>query len=165
MFCTKCGKDNGDGNKFCIECGAPLNVPSNQASQESSPEETLDVFASAPKHVDTSKGSDTSTTILGDETRIILTRQDGEEFKLSEFPVCVGKGSAADFIISGDESMSRKHFCIHEYGDDGFVIEDLNSSNKTYLNGNVLDTEELVVLNSGDVIKAGKTELTTNIIY
>mgnify|MGYP001622975739 CR=1 FL=1 len=25
MFCTKCGKQNGDGQKFCQYCGAPLN--------------------------------------------------------------------------------------------------------------------------------------------
>ena len=27
MFCTKCGKENIDGTKFCVGCGSPLGAP------------------------------------------------------------------------------------------------------------------------------------------
>lgn len=159
MFCTKCGKDNGENNKFCIECGATLKAPAADqdpvAPEPVEEEPVVEQEYIAP----TGKGSDKGTTILGDDTKIILTRQDGEEFKLSTFPVCLGKGSAADVILSGDETVSRQHICIHEDEENGFVVEDMNSSNKTYINGNVLEPEELVMLNSGDKLKLGKTEL------
>lgn len=171
MFCTKCGKNNEDKYNFCIECGAPLSKPqvaaqpaSSPAEPVASPEDTLDVFATVPKDNDASLGNDNSTTILGDSTKIILTRQDGEKFKIENFPVVVGKGSAADLIIAGDESISRKHFCIHEHEDGSFILEDLVATNKTYLNGDVLEAEELVSINNNDIIKAGKTELTILIV-
>lgn len=163
MFCTKCGKDNGDNNKFCIECGATLNAPA-AAEETFAPEPVEQEPVVEQENVTaTGKGSDKGTTILGDDTKIILTRQDGEEFKLSTFPVCLGKGSAADCIMEGDESMSRQHACIHENGD-GYVIEDMNSTNKTYLNGDPLEAEELVVLNNGDEVKMGSSVFTVTII-
>lgn len=155
MFCTKCGKDNAEGNSFCIECGAPLKKPN--ITQKQSQEEPQDVYVPQEAFEQTGNGSDKDTTILGDDTKVILTRQDRQEFKLSIFPVCLGKGSAADCIMDGDESMSRQHACIHENGNEGFVIEDMNSSNKTYLNGNPLEPEELVVINDGDEIKMGSS--------
>lgn len=161
MFCTKCGKDNGDNNKFCIECGEPLKAP-NIVSEQPQEETILEVKDEQVEFspVGQKEGaSDAGTTILGDDTKVILTRQDGEEYRLSTFPVCLGKGSAADVILAGDESVSRQHICIHEDDENVFVIEDMNSSNKTYLNGNVLEPEELVILNTGDKIKLGNTEL------
>lgn len=163
MFCTKCGKDNGDNNKFCIECGATLGAP-NVSQEAVEPEPVAEEPVVEQEYVaPTGKGSDKGTTILGDDTKIIFTRQDGEEFKLATFPVCLGKGSAADCIMEGDESMSRQHACIHENGD-GFVIEDMNSTNKTYLNGDPLEAEELVVLNDGDEVKMGSSIFTVTII-
>ena len=169
MFCIKCGKDNGDNNKFCIECGEPLpdssefeQVENNNYEEPSSANANIDrgFHSVSPKKI----GSDTGTTILGDDTRVILTRSDGEEFKIASFPASVGKGSAADIIVDGDESISRQHFCIHEYGNNNFAIEDLNSTNKTYINNNVLEPEELVTLNDDDQIKVGETLLTVEII-
>lgn len=160
MFCTKCGKDNGEGNKFCIECGTPLE---EEGSTGASPEDTVDVFATAPVNNDANMGSDNSTTILGDSVLMRLIADDGAEFDVESLPAIVGKGSKADVIVPGDESISRQHFCIHENGNDGFVIEELGATNKTYLNDNVLEKEELVVLNDGDKIKAGQTILTVQL--
>lgn len=165
MFCTKCGKDNVDGNKFCIECGQPLKKPAQQNSvQENVATAEEPIQAQSLKEPTTTQGSDKGTTILGDETKIVLTRQDGKEFKLSSFPVSIGKGSTADCIIDGDESVSRQHACIHENGSEGYVIEDLNSTNKTYLNGYQLKPEELVVLNDDDEVKMGSSVFSVLIV-
>lgn len=36
MFCTKCGKENNEGNKFCLSCGNPLNNTNQNNQAESS---------------------------------------------------------------------------------------------------------------------------------
>lgn len=159
MFCTSCGKDNGDNNKFCTKCGKPLKRPSTSNNSSSKPQvsNTYDPAEQENVRQDIKRGSDNETTVLGESTKIILERQDGKQFKISEFPSCIGKGSAADCIVDGDESVSRQHACIHENGSSGFVIEDMGSTNKTYVNGNQLESEELVVLNDGDEIKMGSS--------
>lgn len=106
-------------------------------------------------------GSDKGTSLLGSAT-VSLSGKNGD-FDINTFPSVLGKGSSADVIITGDESISRTHAKIHEYGEEGFVIEDLKSSNKTYLNGNVLKPEELVVISDGDTLKMGKSKFTVHI--
>lgn len=107
-------------------------------------------------------GSDFGTRVLGGGT-VVLQGQDGKDYEISTFPAVIGKGSAANVILTGDESISRIHAKVHEYGDKGFVIEDLNSSNKTFLNGNELQPEELVILSDGDTLKMGKSRFTVQI--
>ncbi|MBQ4066292.1 MAG: FHA domain-containing protein [Clostridia bacterium] len=65
-------------------------------------------------------------------------------------------GSAASVIaVEGDGSISSKH-CRILCGGEGFFIEDLGSSNHTYLNGRMLTSME--VLGNGDFLKMGKSE-------
>ena len=54
-----------------------------------------------------------------------------------------------------DPKVSRAHARIHPT-EDGFLLEDLESSNGTYINGNKVDS---VLLKSGDKIKTGLTEI------
>lgn len=177
MFCTKCGKDNGDGNKFCIECGTPLKQASNDnkgvntnnnpahINDEENPWDNVPdgttVISEASSLQNENMGSDLSTTVLNNS--VTLVAKDGTEYCVEELPKTVGKGSAADCIIPGDEAISRVHVTIHNYNNDGYVIEDMNSTNKTYLNGNPLEPEELVVLNDGDNLKLGKSEFTVRL--
>ena len=165
MFCTKCGKDNGDSNKFCIECGEPLNGHVEEpAVNKLSPEETVDVYSAFVSDSEKLKGNDDATTILGDQTKVRLISGEDLILELSSFPSIIGKGSKADVIVSGDDSVSRQHFCIHEHNQGNYIIEDMGSTNKTYLNDNVLEKNELVVLNDNDKIKAGRTIFTVEIV-
>ena len=165
MFCTECGKENKDANKFCTGCGKPLKKPNGLGNVKEPESKTWDPVPSSVDSASSASppGSDGGTTILGDDTKLTLIRQDGQEFRLSEFPACVGKGSAADCIVDGDESVSRQHICIHENGKRGFVIEDMNSTNRTYLNNDVLQPEELVNIKNNDKIKMGKSVFTVSI--
>jgi putative nucleotidyltransferase with HDIG domain len=54
-----------------------------------------------------------------------------------------------------DPKVSRAHARIHPT-EDGFLLEDLKSSNGTYINGNKVDS---ALLKSGDKIKTGLTEI------
>lgn len=64
-------------------------------------------------------------------------------------------GREAEYTVY-DKSASRMH-CKIISADGKLFLADLNSSNHTYLNGNIIS--DTVSLSPGDVIRIGKTEL------
>lgn len=66
------------------------------------------------------------------------------------------QNEVAKLMIPGDERVSRNHCTIYESGD-RLCLKDLNSSNHTYLNGNMITNA--VYLQSGDVIRVGNTQV------
>jgi serine/threonine protein kinase len=62
-----------------------------------------------------------------------------------------------DIVISNDQLISRNHLQIIKYSNGRFAINDLNSTNGTYVN-NVRITGE-VELNTNDIVKIGNTVL------
>ncbi|MBL4580511.1 MAG: FHA domain-containing protein [Gammaproteobacteria bacterium] len=63
----------------------------------------------------------------------------------------------ADFVLA-DEQISRRHLRI-SLKDKKIHIEDLNSSNGTYVNGQLIAAFRPRVLNVGDRVKVGTTEI------
>jgi len=73
----------------------------------------------------------------------------------------IGRVSDNDIVIE-DKSVSAHHAVIllAQSSDDGeeksYVIEDLGSTNKTYINNTAITNHKLI---DGDIIKIGKTKL------
>ncbi len=66
-------------------------------------------------------------------------------------PYLIGKQEGlVDYVLNG-EAISRIHVKIEKEENDYF-ISDLNSTNGTYVNGRLLETNETVLLNIGDEI-------------
>jgi hypothetical protein len=66
-------------------------------------------------------------------------------------PYLIGKQEGlVDYVLNG-EAISRIHVKIDKDGND-YCISDLNSTNGTYINGRLLETNETVLLNTGDEI-------------
>ncbi|WP_349673957.1 DUF6382 domain-containing protein [Lacrimispora sp.] len=66
-------------------------------------------------------------------------------------PYLIGKQEGlVDYVLNG-EAISRIHAKIEKEGND-YYISDLNSTNGTYVNGRLLETNETVLLNTGDEI-------------
>jgi pSer/pThr/pTyr-binding forkhead associated (FHA) protein len=63
-------------------------------------------------------------------------------------------GRAGCDVILSDPDVSRRHAAIHEAGD-GVSIEDLGSTNGTYVNGERIDAPR--PLRDGDEVKIGST--------
>lgn len=75
----------------------------------------------------------------------------------NDYPCIIGKSKkSADYIIN-DSTVSRVHLRIHEEGGEYFV-EDLNSTNGTYLNDEKIKPHQLAKLNIGDRIKLSELE-------
>ena len=75
-----------------------------------------------------------------------------EQMKISFAPVLIGRDpKSADFLLS-DDSVSRQHAKITPTKT-GFIIEDLDSSNGTYVDGVPIVS---CVLHGGDSVQIGK---------
>jgi len=80
----------------------------------------------------------------------------GEGRMLNSAPVTVGRGSQNDLALDGDDYASAKHARI-EPRRDGVWVEDIGSTNGTFLNGIKLTRARK--LTPGDVVRVGETEL------
>jgi hypothetical protein len=92
--------------------------------------------------------------------RLVVRRspslEDGAEFPLNSAPVTVGRGGQNDLVLSGDEFASARHARI-EPRSDGVWVQDLESTNGTYVNGSRVAGAQR--LGPGDVLRVGETDL------
>jgi hypothetical protein len=84
--------------------------------------------------------------VLGEQTR----------FDLDSRPVTIGRAETSDIAVEGDEFASTRH-ARFETRRDGVWVEDLGSTNGTYVNGVKLSRSRR--LTSGDIVRIGETDL------
>ena len=83
----------------------------------------------------------------------------GKKQLFTEFPISIGRLSDSDFQIS-DPFVSRRHCTV--YMDDTFLwVSDLNSTNKTYLNDQLLNSPKTIL--DGDKLIIGINILKLNL--
>lgn len=88
----------------------------------------------------------------------VVNRLDSLSFKMQEYyllggSVTLGRSSKNDIVIK-DKFVSKNHLNITERNGI-FYLEDLNSANGTYLNGEKVDSGTLIELQNGDKIGVG----------
>jgi pSer/pThr/pTyr-binding forkhead associated (FHA) protein len=92
--------------------------------------------------------------------RLVIQRspslEEGGEFLLNSAPVTVGRGGQNDLVLTGDEFASARHARIEVRGD-GVWVQDLESTNGTYVNGTRVAGAQR--LDAGDVLRVGETDL------
>ena len=84
--------------------------------------------------------------------RLILSTGSPHEFELTRAEVVIGRDPSVDLTISSP-AVSRRHARLLREGN-GYVLEDLGSSNGTYLNNEKLTGRR--TLKSGDQIRLGQ---------
>jgi hypothetical protein len=82
--------------------------------------------------------------------------EEGDELQLNSSALLLGRGSRNDVDLTRDEFASSEHARI-EPRRDGVWLEDVGSTNGTYLNGTRLTRPKR--LTAGDVVRVGETEL------
>ena len=80
----------------------------------------------------------------------------GTERELDSSPVTLGRASENDLVLDADDFASVHHARI-EPRRDGVWVEDLDSTNGTFVNGIKLTRPQK--LTPGDVIRVGETDL------
>lgn len=78
-----------------------------------------------------------------------------KEYILEEFPVTVGKMQSSVQMIIEDTSVSRLHARFRKQGSKVY-LQDLDSTNGTYVNKNQLSVGEERIIKRGDEIQFGK---------
>ena len=84
------------------------------------------------------------------------TFQDGESFTLDSHPLTIGRAANNDVSMPDDEYASGRHARL-EPRRDGIWLEDIGSTNGTFVNGIRLTRERK--LTPGDVVRVGETDL------
>jgi pSer/pThr/pTyr-binding forkhead associated (FHA) protein len=107
-----------------------------------------------------SRGDFALPTLARVASHYLLVRKGAGEGALHHLtgPLTLGRGTAADVMIP-DEAVSRVHASVRVDGDT-VVVEDLESSNGTRVNGRDVSQARL---EHGDVIELGGTELEVRI--
>jgi len=82
--------------------------------------------------------------------------EEGDELTLDSSALLLGRGSSNDVNLARDEYASTNHARV-EPRRDGVWLEDVGSTNGTYLNGIKLSRAKR--LTPGDIVRVGETEL------
>ena len=81
---------------------------------------------------------------------------EGQDYELDSAQLTIGRGGQNDIAIGSDEYASARH-ARFEPRQDGVWVQDLGSTNGTYLNG--MRLEQPRRLTQGDVVRVGETDL------
>ena len=93
--------------------------------------------------------------------RLVLKQKEGEtkEYQFAQGPIEIGR--AADCHVSlPDRTVSKKHAVIACNGEGKWQIQDLDSANKTYLNGEVV---RMAPIKTGDSIRITDFTIEVNV--
>ena len=82
--------------------------------------------------------------------------EEGTDFELDSAQLTVGRGGQNDIALRSDDYASARH-ARFEPRQDGVWVQDLGSTNGTYLNGARLERPRR--LTHGDVVRVGETDL------
>jgi hypothetical protein len=81
---------------------------------------------------------------------------DGTHFELNSAQVIIGRSAQNDIAVGSDEYASARH-ARFEPRRDGVWVQDLGSTNGTYVNGTRIERPRR--LTGGDVVRVGDTDL------
>lgn len=188
--CQTCGTDNLDSSRFCDECGSrliqaveaigsppPLYVP----PVTESPARPVSVTSIGVPPVngeipltDPAIAASASPLAGAMHAKLIVERGDtpGIEFRLAGTESTIGRWDADNGIFPDvdldahdqEAKVSRRHARIR-IQDGKYVIEDLGSTNGTYVNrGRRLLPGSPHILNDGDEVIVGKTFMRFHVI-
>ncbi len=143
MKCTACQMENIEGALFCEECGARLEA--------------------------ISEVKDTAVETDNEGTTLVLTSSDGSTLEIpAKDEVIIGREDPISDVFPDmdltdlggmDKGVSRKHAVIHRSGP-GYTVEDMGSTNGTYINKKKLQPHAPEMIKPGDELRFGKLALT-----
>ena len=180
--CQTCGTENLEGSQFCDECGVGIKsfieIPPIQSQTPESPNFQsahitsvgIPVIPEEPEPEEKTLDEERRAKSNGVHATLIVERGEavGTEFILSSDESNIGRWDADNGIFPDvdldaydpEAKVSRRHARIRRESDSKYIIEDLGSTNGTFINrGRRLIPGNANILNDGDEIIVGKTFL------
>ena len=127
------------------DCGRPENIPGTNV---------LRAFGD-----DTTLLPQTDTYVGGSERRICLTDMSGrklKEWRDADMPFILGRGADTGSNIMTDQGISRRHARIYR-NESRYYIEDMDSTNGTFVNDAEILSGYPFALTDGDRIRLGES--------
>lgn len=159
--CPACGKKNVPGTLFCVDCGTylpmggplrtePLPEHDTPAQLHPRDDEGLPAGEAHELHIEVEITQTKRRIMLTTRREILLGRTDAARGIFPQLDLTADEGS--------EQSVSRRHARI--FAQDGACyIEDLDSTNGTFLNGTRLKPHQPYAIRDGDALTVGKLDL------
>jgi hypothetical protein len=158
VYCTRCGRPNPEGARFCSHCGTPLARGGGERPGESTSTISLGGWESAePEVMDESAADAAAVEALPAGTALLVVRRGpnaGSRFLLDSDLTTAGRHPESDIFLD-DVTVSRRHVEFYRRGE-AFTVRDVGSLNGTYVNRERI---EEAGLNGGDEVQVGKFRL------
>jgi pSer/pThr/pTyr-binding forkhead associated (FHA) protein len=116
------------------------------------PQESFILAPSSQAGVQQARGRVTGRLVVVKSPDLV----EGGDYELDSAQLTIGRGGQNDITIRSDEYASARH-ARFEPRQDGVWVQDLGSTNGTYLNGARLDRPRRLA--DGDVVRIGETDL------
>ncbi|MDL2289414.1 FHA domain-containing protein [Clostridia bacterium OttesenSCG-928-F22] len=146
-ICPNCGIVNAMGAKICVSCGTALIERGDEKRNVKSGTAVLGYSAG-------------STELTSEELPYpYLIRESTKQIISVDKPgFRIGKDkNSADFCVTDNTAVSRSHVVIHTREDRYFIV-DQNSTNKTYIDGQVIPPNQEIEIFPGAKIKLANEE-------
>jgi pSer/pThr/pTyr-binding forkhead associated (FHA) protein len=159
LICGNCQARQYEGTVFCTECGAAIVAlgPHNPTTF------TLERSATVPPLTDVSSPEAAVAPAVQAALRLTIIGT-GRRIELHPAPsLLIGRRDAArgvypDIDLSGDggydAGVSRRHARLL-YRHNGYILEDLQSANGTFVNGNRVSPDQPAAVRLGDELGFG----------
>jgi len=156
--CVSCGYPVRPDDATCPICGNSLSGNKKEPEIEAATSKGAIIGGTIIQGVNFNK--EKTETERKKLTGFLVTYShalNGEFFPLYEGKNYVGRSDSSNVIIQGDSSVSEKHLSIlYRTVDRKFKFKDEQSSNGTFINGELIDEGEL---KNHDLIRIGSTQL------
>jgi len=167
IFCTRCGRPNSDGARFCSNCGTQLTGTAAMSAMPGSgplgprPGETTSTL-SLNRPDDADFGDDlfpdsASLGALPEGSALLLVMRGpnaGSRFRLDGALTTAGRHPDSDIFLD-DVTVSRRHAEFYRQSA-FFTVRDVGSLNGTYVNRERIEEAQLT---GGDEVQIGKFRL------
>lgn len=80
---------------------------------------------------------------------VLVRKLDDEVIKISKKDFVIGKSKYSDYQVTKNNTVSRSHVVAHKHADGSLTVEDNDSKNGTFLDGERLEAHQEVVLSGG----------------
>jgi hypothetical protein len=146
QICNNCRAENPEGEMFCYRCGVSLGLMSISTAILDGQEDEMSAggdVLSTDRVVYLHFAGHSDPMILQVNGQVLMGRESGEgRLNLERFEAVA-------------QGVSRQHAAIYPEGAH-LYLRDLNSTNKTYLNGQQLVAGDNYLVHDGDEIMLGR---------